>query len=105
MTAPYIILDDVTLAAISAEAIAINESLGNRSMLRLTNEFQRNTLLAQSEGEISALVIQLNKHEIGPEEYQALMVRKLVRVAAMAATWLQAIDKRMFKWEEREYGG
>lgn len=93
MTTRYAILSDLTLDAIQVEATRAHLHHGEHSMLSTAyTNAQRLAILVEEVGEVAH---ELTYDAGGPgvgEGRQDELVRELVQVAAMAASWIEYLE-------------
>jgi hypothetical protein len=90
MSAPRLALSDLTLTAVQAEATRAHLRHGRNSMLYqdTTNE-RRLAILAEEVGEVARA---LNEYAITGALDETNLEKELIQVAAMAASWVEAIN-------------
>lgn len=91
-TTPGLVLSDLTLSAIQAEATRAHLRHGANSILNLPDDRDRFDVLAEEVGEVAR---ELNERRIGnttPAQYRERIVRELIQVGAMAATFVEAVE-------------
>jgi hypothetical protein len=89
---PGLVLSDLTLSAIQAEATRAHLRHGPSSILNLADDRDRFDVLAEEVGEVAR---ELNERRIGnttPGDYRLRIVKELVQVGAMAATFIEAVE-------------
>ena len=86
---PGLLLDELTLAAIQAEATRAHVLHGRKSMLYSANE-RKFAILAEEVGEVARELNEAVIHD-RPADRDKL-VKELIQVAAMAGTWVQALE-------------
>ncbi len=90
MNPPVLVLSDVTLSAIQAEATRAHVMHGVNSVLRVTSNDRRFSILAEEVGEVAK---ELNDADIEnrPVDRDKL-VKELIQVAATAGTFVEALE-------------
>jgi NTP pyrophosphatase (non-canonical NTP hydrolase) len=89
-TNPYLVLSGPTLSAIQAEATRAHLKHGEHSMLGPKTNDRRLAILTEEVGEVAR---ELNDAEIdGRPVDRDKLVRELIQVGAMAATWVEALE-------------
>ena len=88
-TAPALVLSQLTLDAIQAEATRAHLVHGEHSMLAGSDNDRRYRILAEEAGEVARV---LNEAEIQGTLDRDHLVQELTQVAAMAATWIEALE-------------
>jgi NTP pyrophosphatase (non-canonical NTP hydrolase) len=89
-TNPYLVLSDLTLSAIQAEATRARLKHGDHSMLGPKSDDRRLAILTEEVGEVAR---ELNDAEIdGREVDRDKLVKELIQVGAMAASWVEALE-------------
>jgi hypothetical protein len=85
-----LVLSDITLAAIQAEATRAHLRHGPHSMLATGTDERRYRILGEEVGEVAR---ELNDAEIEnrPVDKDKL-VKELLQVAAMAASWVEVLE-------------
>lgn len=93
MTTSYLVLSDLTLAAVQAEATGAHARHGEHSMLGTSvTESDRLAILTEEVGEVAR---ELNEDRLGnihPDEWRDRRVKELIQVAAMALTWVEHLE-------------
>jgi hypothetical protein len=90
MTAPKLVLSDLTLSAIQAEATRAHLRHGEHSMLAPKTDDRRIAILAEEVGEVAR---ELNDAAIeGRPVDRDKLVKELIQSAAMAASWVEALE-------------
>jgi NTP pyrophosphatase (non-canonical NTP hydrolase) len=86
----HLVLSDITLTAIQAEATRAYLKHGDHSMLGPKSDDRRLAILTEEVGEVAR---ELNDAEIdGREVDRDKLVKELIQVGAMAATWVEALE-------------
>ena len=92
---PYLVLSDITLSAVQAEATRAHLRRGEHSMLgSAVTEADRLAILAEETGEVAR---ELNEDRLGnipPDDWRDRRVKELIQVAAMALTWVEHLEGR-----------
>jgi NTP pyrophosphatase (non-canonical NTP hydrolase) len=85
------VLSNLTLSAIQAEATGAHAQHGDNSMLGPSHtDDRRLAILTEEVGEVAR---ELNDAEIGGRPIDRdKLVKELIQVAAMAATWVEALE-------------
>ena len=84
-----LLLDEVTMAAIQAEATRAYLVHGCKSMFYGTDE-RKFAILAEEVGEVARELNEAVIHDRPVDKDR--LVKELIQVAAMAATWVQALE-------------
>jgi NTP pyrophosphatase (non-canonical NTP hydrolase) len=85
-----LVLSDLTLSAVQAEATRAHLRHGKHSMLNETSNDRRNSILTEEVGEVAR---ELNDAEIdGRPVDRDKLVRELIQSAAMCLTWVEALE-------------
>jgi len=91
----YLVLSDLTLSAVQAEATRAYLLHGDHSMLGVAvTESDRLAILAEEVGEVAK---ELNEDRLGnldPYDWRDRRVKELIQVAAMALSWVEALEGR-----------
>lgn len=88
----YLVLSDVTLAAVQAEASRAHALHGHHSMLgSAVTESDRLAILTEEVGEVAK---ELNEDRLGKldGDWRDQRVKELIQVAAMALTWVEHLE-------------
>jgi hypothetical protein len=87
---PALVLSDITLSAIQAEATRAHLKHGEHSMLgpARTNT-ERLAILVEEVGEVAH---ELTYDQGGAESRRDELVKELIQVAAMAASWVEFLE-------------
>lgn len=93
-TIPHLVLSDLTLAAVQAEATRAHLKHGENSMLGPSlTDGDRLAILTEEIGEVAR---EMNDFKLGdpddPGDHLYRMVAELIQVAAMACTWVQQLE-------------
>ena len=93
MSAGDLVISDLTLDAIRAEAIRAHKLHGVNSMLSPTKTHDRRFgILTEEVGEVARELNECDIHE-GLTEYRRVrLVTELIQVAAMAASWIEVLE-------------
>jgi hypothetical protein len=86
------VLSDVTLSAVQAEASGAHARFGEHSMLgSAVTESDRLAILTEEVGEVAR---ELNEDRLGrlPEDWRDRRVKELIQVAAVALTWVEHLE-------------
>jgi len=91
VTSTYLVLSDLTLSAVQAEATGAHAKHGDHSMLGPSQtDDRRLAILTEEVGEVAR---ELNDAAIGDRPIDRdKLVKELIQVAAMAATWVEALE-------------
>jgi hypothetical protein len=88
-----LVLSELTLSAVQAEATRAHLRHGDHSMLGVAvTESDRLAILTEEVGEVAR---ELNEDRLGnipPDEWRDRRVRELIQVAAMALTWVEHLE-------------
>jgi hypothetical protein len=88
-----LVLSDLTLSAVQAEATRAHLLHGDNSMLgAAVTESDRMAILTEEVGEVAR---ELNEDRLGnipPDDWRDRRVKELIQVAAMALTWVEALE-------------
>ena len=85
-----LVLSERTLSAVQAEATRAYLQHGERSMLGSGFNDERLPILVEEVGEVARA---LNEERLGNlNDDNARLIRELIQVAAMAASWVQALE-------------
>ena len=85
-------ITDKTLNDVTAEAVRADEKHGSNSMYyRYATDDRRLTILTEEVGEVAREINEktLDRNRV---DYKVNLRSELVQVAAMAVTWIQALD-------------
>ena len=89
----HLVLSDLTLSAVQAEATKAYLRHGDHSMLgAAVTESDRLAILTEEVGEVAR---ELNEDRLGnldPGDWRDRRVKELIQVAAMAATWIEYLE-------------
>jgi hypothetical protein len=91
---PVEVISDLTLQAIRAEAMRAHYLHGTSSMFFSTDP-HRLSILAEEFGEV-AKEINEARLRASPREYRDRIEKELIQVAAMAASWIEALSLMVF---------
>lgn len=91
--APTLLLSDLTLSAIQAEATRAHILHGSHSMLYGSNE-RKLAILTEEVGEVAHELNELVLGNVTADEFHERCEKELIQVAAMAATWIEALYPR-----------
>jgi NTP pyrophosphatase (non-canonical NTP hydrolase) len=92
----YLVLSDMTLSAIQAEATRAHIRHGKNSMLNAHyGDAQRLAILTEEVGEVAHEMNELMLGNIERSEYKDKIEKELIQVAAMAATWIEALNNNI----------
>jgi NTP pyrophosphatase (non-canonical NTP hydrolase) len=83
------VLSDLTLSAIQAEATRAHLLHGQHSMLGRKTDDRRLAILTEEVGEVAQ---ELNDAQISGGTDRDKLVRELIQVAAMAASWVEYLE-------------
>jgi hypothetical protein len=86
------VLSEITLSAVQAEATSAHLHHGHNSMLgAAVTEADRLAILTEEVGEVAR---ELNEDRLGhlPEDWRDRRVKELIQVAAMALTWVEHLE-------------
>lgn len=87
-----VMLSDLTLEAVRAESIRAHLKHGEKSMLsHTTTEQERLAALVEEVGEVAQLLTYDKKLAAG-DQWKDLLVKELIQVANVAASWAQVQD-------------
>jgi NTP pyrophosphatase (non-canonical NTP hydrolase) len=88
------ILSDLTLSAIQAEATRAHLRHGyNSSMFNAQyGDRQRLAILTEEVGEVAHELNELVLGNLSRQKYRENLEKELIQVAAMAATWIEAMN-------------
>jgi len=90
-----LVLSDITLSAVQAEATRAHLRHGDHSMLgAAVTESDRLAILTEEVGEVAR---ELNEDRLGNlpvDEWRDRRVKELIQVAAMALSWVEALEGR-----------
>lgn len=90
----YLLLSDLTRSAIQAEATRAHILHGEKSMLYGSND-RRFRILGEEVGEVAR---ELNDADIeGRSVDKDKIEKELIQVAAMAATWIEALNQAPYR--------
>lgn len=90
----YLVLSDLTLSAVRAEATRAYLLHGDHSMLGVAvTESDRLAILTEEVGEVAK---ELNEDRLGNlgDDWRDQRVKELIQVAAMALSWVEALEGR-----------
>jgi NTP pyrophosphatase (non-canonical NTP hydrolase) len=85
------LLSNLTMAAIQAEAIRAHARHGINSML-YGDDDKSLRILMEEVGEVAREMNELALGNINVDTYNKKLVKELIQVAAMAATWIEKIE-------------
>jgi len=90
---PYtgeLVLSGLTLSSVQAEAVRAHVLHGRNSMLyRYQSHERRLAILTEEVGEVAK---ELNEGHINGQLNRSDLVKELIQVAAMALTWVEALE-------------
>jgi hypothetical protein len=93
MTSTHLVLSDLTLNAVQAEATKAYLRHGDHSMLgAAVTESDRLAILTEEVGEVAR---ELNEDRLGNldgDDWRDRRVKELLQVAAMALTWVEHLE-------------
>ena len=91
MTTPILLLSDLTMTAIQAEAMRAHARHGINSML-YGDDDKSLRILMEEVGEVAREMNELALGNIDVDTYNQRLVKELIQVAAMAGTWVEKIE-------------